>query len=229
MPGMAREQVEHVELVARQLDLLAVHARVPARGIDGQALHRDRPRVVADRRCRAGERARAAQQRADARDELADAERLGQVVVGAALESEDLVGFLAPRREHEDRHVAVGRVAPDGAADGDAVESRQHQIEDHEIERLGARQAQPFVAVADRDGLQSLEREVQRDEVADVGLVLDHQHPRARRVGPALVRFHVISVAAARAGLRVRSAGCHRFFTAPPQARHGTIVLTRQS
>jgi hypothetical protein len=63
-----------------------------------------------------------AQQRADARDELADAERLGQVVVGAALEAVDLVGLFAPRRQHQDRHVLEVRLAPDRAADGDAVE-----------------------------------------------------------------------------------------------------------
>ncbi len=101
---------------------------------------------------------RAAQQRADARDELAHAERLGQIVVGAAFEAEHFVGLLAARGQHEYRHVAVGGVAADGAADGDAVEPREHQIEDHQIERLGAREAQPLVAIADRDGLQALER-----------------------------------------------------------------------
>ena len=70
-------------------------------------------------------------------------------------------------------------VAPDGAADGDAVEPGQHQVEHDQVERLRAREPQPFVAVADRDRLQPLEREVQRDEVADVRLVFDDEHPRA--------------------------------------------------
>ncbi len=189
--------------------------------------HRDRPCIVANRRSEP-RGARAAQECADAGDELADAERLGQVVVGAALEAEHLVGFLASRREHEDRHVAVGRVAPDGATDGDAVESRQHQIEDDEIERLGACEAQSLVAVADRDRDQSLEREVQRDQVADVGFVLDDQHPRARSRGSALVRFHALSVARVRR-LCGRPAGCHQFFTARSQARHGILVLTHRA
>ena len=74
----------------------------------------------------------------------------------------------------------------------------QHQIEHDQIERLGAREAQSLVAVADGDGRQAFERQVQRDEVADVRLVFDDEHPRARRVpAPRVVRIHAFSVAAA--------------------------------
>ena len=37
-------------------------------------------------------------------EQLADAERLGDVVIGASVERRDLVGLLAARREHDDRH-----------------------------------------------------------------------------------------------------------------------------
>ena len=220
--GVARKKIEHVELVAGQLDFVAVHARVPTRRIDRQTLDGDRPRVVADPRHKP-RRARTAQKRANARDELADAERLGQIVICPALEPEDLVRFFAPRREHQDRDIAIRGVAPDGAADGDAIESGKHQIQDNEIERLGARQAKSFVAVTYCDRFQPLEREVQRDEVADMRLVFDHQHPRARRVGAALVRIHVISVDL-RGRARQAFQPCHRFFTATPRPGHGYTV-----
>ena len=78
-----------------------------------------------------------AQQRTDARHQLAHAERLGQVVVGAAVEPEHLVHLVAPRGQHQDGHVGIARVAPDGAAERDAVEPGQHQVEHDEVEAVG--------------------------------------------------------------------------------------------
>ena len=49
----------------------------------------------------------AAEQRADARHQLADAERFRQVVVGAAVETKHFVRFLAPRGQHQDRRVGI--------------------------------------------------------------------------------------------------------------------------
>ena len=103
--AVAGEQVEQVELVRRELDLAVVEPRVAPRRIDVEPCTDDRPGCDR-RRGRLATRA-AAQQRAHARDELAHAERLRQVVVGAALEAEHLVGLFAPRREHQDRDVAV--------------------------------------------------------------------------------------------------------------------------
>ena len=45
----------------------------------------------------------AAQQRARAGQQLAHAERLGQVVVGADLQAQHAVDLLGPRGEHQDR------------------------------------------------------------------------------------------------------------------------------
>ena len=49
---------------------------------------------------------RAAQQRAHAGDQLARAERLGQVVVGAQLQADDAVELLGARGQHQDRQGA---------------------------------------------------------------------------------------------------------------------------
>ena len=95
-----------------ELDLAIVDAGQPARRIDVQP-----PDVTgawwADAFARG---APPPQQRADARDELANPERLGQIVVGPALEAVHLVRFLAPRGQHQDRHVLELRLAPDRAA-----------------------------------------------------------------------------------------------------------------
>ena len=109
--GVGREQVQQPELLIGELD---VAARRSARGgaarsismpwmrTGGPALSSSPSGDAAAARL-----ARPAQQRARARDQLAHAERLGQVVVGAALEADHLVRLLAPRGQHQDRHVAV--------------------------------------------------------------------------------------------------------------------------
>ncbi len=95
----------------------------------------DRQRTGGHRRgVRTGVRAAAAQQRAHSRHQLAHAERLRQVVVGAAVEAEYLVGLVAPRREHQDRRLGIARLAANGAAQRHAVEPGQHQVENQQIE-----------------------------------------------------------------------------------------------
>ena len=61
-----------------------------------------------------GARTAAAQQRLDARHQLGDRERLGDVVVGAAAKAFQHVGFRAARRQHQDRLLAVGGRAARG-------------------------------------------------------------------------------------------------------------------
>ena len=90
------------------------------------------------------------------------------------------------------------RLAPDGAADRDPVQPRQHDVENDQVERLTPCDAQPFRAIRRRDGLQSFEAEVQEDELADVRVVLDHEHAAAGLVGGFLRWASPTSVAAAR-------------------------------
>ena len=79
---------------------------------------------------------RTAQQRAGARHQLADAERLGQVIVGAALEADDLVGLVATRGQHQNRHVVIEAAVPDRAAQRQAVEAGNHHVEHHQVVAL---------------------------------------------------------------------------------------------
>jgi len=46
------------------------------------------------------------------RDELLHVERLGDVIVGADVETPQLVGLLAFRRDDDDRNAAVGAQQP---------------------------------------------------------------------------------------------------------------------
>ena len=114
MPGFDAQHVQQLELLPRHVDLLR-RARGRARRDGSSSTPRMlmRPAVAVGGRQR---RARAPHQRRRARHQLAHAERLRQVVVGAAVEPHHFVGFLAPRGQHQNRRVAVRAVPPDRAA-----------------------------------------------------------------------------------------------------------------
>ena len=75
-----------------------------------------------------------------ARAQLANAERLGDVVVGAGLEAEHLLGLLRAGGQHQDRRAHAA--APQLAADFEAVFARQHDVEQDRVERCLARPLQ---------------------------------------------------------------------------------------
>ena len=70
----------------------------------------------------------------DAGGQLAHAERLGDVVVGAELEAQDAVELVAARRQHDDGDLRAGlHLAEDVAA----VDVGQAEVEQHDVGRLG--------------------------------------------------------------------------------------------
>ena len=115
--------------------------------------------------------------------ELAQAERLGDVVVGAELEADHLVDLGVLGREHDDRHAGLG---PDDPAHLDARQLRQHQVEQDEVRPLGAEQRERLAAVGGGDGPVPLELERLDQGLAERGLVV-HDEDRAghaRRIVP---------------------------------------------
>ena len=88
----------------------------------------------------------AAQQGAHAGDQLARAERLDQVVVGAQLQADDAVLDLALGGEHDDGHVGV---VADGAANALAGNAREHEVKDDQVEVVLGEFLQRLLAVAD--------------------------------------------------------------------------------
>src|SRR5581483_11570767 len=116
----------------------------------------------------------------DPREQLAEAEGLHDVVVRAELEPDDAVDLLALRADHDDRDV---RAAPKLAANGEAVEVGQRQVEQDEIglARLERRPACPDALDREAFPPKSFGERL-RDRI----LVLDDQDlhdPEARSVG----------------------------------------------
>jgi len=128
---------------------------------------------------RRGARPRPPKQRPAACHELAHAKRLRQIVVRATLEAHDLVGFLPPRRQHQDRDILVQPAVAHRTAQRQAVNPRNHEVEDEQIEALRLDPAERRPAVADSFAGVPFDTEVQRHELPDIGFVLDNQHARS--------------------------------------------------
>ena len=111
--------------------------------------------------------------RAHARHQLADVERLVDVIVGAEIERLDLLGLALARRQHDDRQVGPFARAADHVL---AVAVGQAEIEQHDIGRFGGDALDAF---GDRAGARHLvvvgfERRLEKAQ--DRRLVVDHQH-----------------------------------------------------
>ena len=171
--GIAGEGGEEVELPGPELEAAVAHGRLAAAGIDAE---------VADLHGAAASRGDLgpAEDRPDPGDEGARVERLRHVVVRPELEPDDRVDVVVPRREHEDGRVAA---AADLAADLEAVDLRQHEVEDHEVGVVAGVEGEGGLSVARAHDDEALLLEVQAQQVDDVPLVVDDEdrlHPRRR-------------------------------------------------
>ena len=120
------------------------------------------------------------QQRAHAGDELARAEGLDDVVVGAGLEAEEAVGLLDPSREHDDGHIGLTAQNPRHI---DAVKLRKTEIEDDEIGMPATGELQSLRAVARRDHGEARMLQIIARNLGDLTLIVHDQHSFHRARG----------------------------------------------
>ena len=116
---------------------------------------------------------RAAQQRLDPAHQLAQPERLGQVVVGAELEADDLVDLVVARGQDQDRHLGAG--GAHAAQDLEAVDAGQADVEDDEVRRLVGGDLEALLAGAGDRDLVALLLEGVLDPAGDGVLVFDDE------------------------------------------------------
>src|SRR6476661_3013823 len=168
------ELLQKVELRRRQAQLDADDRDDASRQVDREPAHVDDaiPRGCA---------VRASQEGANTGQELADAERLGQVVVGSRVERPDLVGLVLHRGDEEDgRREPVAQL---GAHLG-AVAVGQHQIEDHEVGRRERRRGQRLGGAGRRGYPVARLRERDLERPPDRALVVDDEDQRLAAHGP---------------------------------------------
>ena len=102
-PGLRCEVGQQTEFLGRQFHFPALAEEFAGGQIQFEIAKRDHGRLL---------RLAPAQERVGASHQLADAERLGDVVVGAQVQPQDDVFFLALGRQHQDGHfqaMLVGR------------------------------------------------------------------------------------------------------------------------
>jgi hypothetical protein len=167
--GRAGEHAQELELDEGQLHLVPAHLHRAPRHVDAQLAHLDDLVVQPLARPR---RRRAPQQRAHATAELADRERLRDVVVRAQLEPEHLVELVVAGGEHDDRHRALGA---EPLADLEPVELRQHQVEHDEVDVLLREPRQRLLAVARVHDAEALALEREGEQLLHRVLVVDEQ------------------------------------------------------
>ena len=122
---------------------------------------------------------------AQAGHQLPHAERLGHVVIGSGVERLDLVGLLTADRQDDDRHLGP---SPQADHDLDAVDARQADVQEHDVRTVGRGPLQGLLARRGHVDVVAPGRQVDLERLADLGLVVDHQHPghgRAPLASPA--------------------------------------------
>src|SRR4051794_24935940 len=116
----------------------------------------------------------AAGQRPQPRQQLAEVERLDQVVVRAGVEPGDPVGHRVARGEHQDRGADLAVAQPPAGLE--PVDARQVDVEDDRVVRR--RLGHPHGVLARRGdvGQQPLLREATAQQGCQAGLVLHQEH-----------------------------------------------------
>ena len=94
----------------------------------------------------------ATQDRVDAEQELAHAERLDDVVVRAELEADDPVDLFGFRGDHDDRHELRRRLTAQRLGHEGPGQVRKHQVEQHDVRLHLERELQAGVARRGREG-----------------------------------------------------------------------------
>ena len=117
-----------------------------------------------------------AQHGANAGQQLARLERLGQVVVSANFQADDAIHRVALGRQHQ--HGGVGRGAAqalDAAAHFQAVHVGQHQVQDHQVGRAGLQRFQAGGAGGGMGEAIARLAQILAHHAGQAGVVFDHQ------------------------------------------------------
>lgn len=160
------EQMQEVKLLAGQLDRYSVQGHL--------ATGRRHDQAPDDDRCGRGVMSGSAQHRPDACLELVATEGLDEVVIGTQIKSLDDLSFVVSGGRDDDGHLADG---PQHRQDGQPVDVRQAQIEDHDVGPLVhcLRQTRHSRGLAAHRMTRAGEAPQQRG--ADSGVIFDDKHP----------------------------------------------------
>ena len=119
----------------------------------------------------------AARERAQAREQLGERERLDEVVVGAGVEARDAVVDGVARREHQHGRPDTARAQ---AATGlEAVDPRQHHVQDDRVVVGALRHPERLFPVLGDVHRKSLLGQAASDQARHPEFILDNEGPHA--------------------------------------------------
>ncbi len=118
------------------------------------------------------------QHRAHARDQRALIDRLGEIFVGAGVQSRDHVLGVGPRRHQDDRHERQRCIRLEAPAYFDAVDLRHHHVEQDEIGPMRVGRRKSLLAVRGLDEAVIVHREPRHENVAVHLVVIDDENDR---------------------------------------------------
>ena len=165
LAGVGGQRPQQIVFLARQADRLPFHRHQPLGQVDLKP-------VGAHHRLVAAGRADLAQGGAHARHQLAHAEGLGDVVVGAAIEGLHLVALVRSHRQHDDRHGGPFTHAGDHLH---AVQVGQTEVEHHQVRLVDRRRPDGGVGVLGLYHGIAVGVEAGLEEPADLRFVVDDQ------------------------------------------------------
>ncbi len=119
-----------------------------------------------------------AQHHPDARRQLAQAEGLGDVIVGAQLQPQHLVVLIQPGGQDDDGCLLLpgwGGLAPVSAHEIVAAHLRHHQVQHDQVGLLMPRHEQRLAPVAGGSHLEALLYQVRLEQRAQLGFIIHHQ------------------------------------------------------
>ncbi len=129
------------------------------------------PGQTGERRQVAG-RLRPSDDRSDPGNQLVDVERLGDVVVGAQLESPHSILGEATGGEQDDRYVAGRGLAAEPMEGGEPVHAGHHDVEDDHMWGVGRGLPQGVFTVDSGLDLEAFQLEVDLDDGENVRIVV---------------------------------------------------------
>src|SRR5688500_14223359 len=163
------------ELLAAARLARDVDRRLGARQLADQLAHLGERRALAEHLLALGRRRRRQRERrAHQRAQLLQPDRLGDIVEGAGLERRDGVLRAAVRGDH--RHRQVDRQAGDMAHQVQAFAVGEPHVGEAQVVALGL---EPLLGLGDRAHARHAQPHLHQrelEQLADVGLVVDHQH-----------------------------------------------------
>ena len=165
--GVAGEVAKNVELRRCEPNLLAAGDHPAFVEIDFEA---GNGYFV---RCLVSGEARAAEGGPNAGEEFVEAERLGEVIIGAGIESFNFVSLRIANRDDDDGNIPA---RAHGAAGFNSPHAGHIQIENHDIDRLLAQNIESLFAILRFEDTSALSAEAGTQHTADLWFVINKQY-----------------------------------------------------